>query len=493
MAFASAIVSVIILLTLSNTLLRIAAWLIFGYAFFVNTCYRLITGYEFTYNDWLLVRPNAQFATLAVQQFLSTIFISALASIGVVVLGLYLVRWKSLAVPKFMLLWIPMGFILTYGEVEKSVGTVEQFPIMVRMPVILIHSMFNSLPTTEREAVVENAKKLSVRHIFLIVDESITGRALTLNNPDVNTTPFLAGHRDQLIDFGIATAYANYSAGSNLALTAGARMRNLPDSGYALLRQPTLFQYAQRAGYNVFLIDAQMDGLRLQNFLTSRDLSFIDSVIPITSLQHDRLRYDQRDSLINVVLATLSSSKDPVFAYVVKFGAHWPYARTYPEKEMFFKPTLTRSSLIKDSIRTRNTYFNAIRWSVDTFWQRIMSDLADKDSTLILYTSDHGQDISKKGIQLSQASVFDVSPDEANVPLWIYANYPTSFKSMHHDDSHHEDIFPTLLEWMGFEKGFISKRYGQSLLDSNYHSARPRTFLKGDIFGRATSARVKFE
>ena len=493
LAFAVTIVSVVALLTLPNPYLRFVSWLIFGVAFFVNSCYRLITGYEFMYNDWLLAKSNLSFSTQALQQFLSSIIISLFFSLGVVWLGLYLVRKKSVYAPSFMLWWIPMGFVLAYGEIGKSVGTVEQFPAMVRMPVILTHSFFNSLPSAEREPVVEASSRKKVPHIFLIVDESITGSALGLNNPTLQTTPFLVSHKDQLIDFGVTSSYTNYSAGSNLALTTGARMQELPDSLYDLLRQPTLYQYARNAGYKTFLIDAQMDGHRLQNFLSDRDSPFIDSVISIASIQKDKLRYELRDSLINVVLAGLASSDQPVFGYVVKFGAHWPYARTYPEKEAYFKPTLSRSSLIKDSIKTRNTYFNAIRWSVDTFWKNLINNLAEKDSTIILYTSDHGQDISRKGIQLSQASVYDVSPDEANVPLWIYANYPMSFRPVHRNDCHQQDIFPTLLGWMGYEKDFVLKRYGPSLLDSNYQATTPRTFLTGDIFNRATSARVKFE
>jgi len=257
-------------------------------------------------------------------------------------------------------------------------------------------------------------------------------------------------------------------------------MNQLPDKSLTILHQPTIYQYAKKAGFKTYLIDAQMMDYRLQNFLTDQDRPYIDSIIQLSHLQKNKLLYEERDQIINGILSKLACSPVPVFVYVVKFGAHWPYARTYPD-----------SMSLRDSIKTRNTYYNAIRWSVDLFWKRIIEDLNGKDSTMIVYTSDHGQDISKQGIQISHASIIDVSPREANVPLWMYSNYPHPFTSSHRDERHHQDIFPTLLFFMGYSKDFIVTKYGPTLLDSSY-AVESRKFLTGDIFNRANSALIRF-
>jgi len=491
LVFTASLISVVLLLASKNRIIRFSAWTLFGVLCIVNSSYRIITGYEFMYNDWLLAKSNSHFLSQVFQQFLLAIIISSVATVAIIWLCNSLLKKKSLRANSATLFFVPIGFLFVYYEISQSAGNLDQFPFLARIPAIIIHHAWNPLPTIDREQVEVTSHGRKVNHLFLIVDESITGRDLQLNGNPFPTTPFLNENRSRIINFGIATSYTNYSAGSNIALTTGARMNQLPDKSLTILHQPTIYQYAKKAGFKTYLIDAQMMDYRLQNFLTDQDRPYIDSIIQLSHLQKNKLLYEERDQIINGILSKLACSPVPVFVYVVKFGAHWPYARTYPDSMSLFKPVLSRSSLIRDSIKTRNTYYNAIRWSVDLFWKRIIEDLNGKDSTMIVYTSDHGQDISKQGIQISHASIIDVSPREANVPLWMYSNYPHPFTSSHRDERHHQDIFPTLLFFMGYSKDFIVTKYGPTLLDSSY-AVESRKFLTGDIFNRANSALIRF-
>ncbi len=491
LVFALAVFTCLALLFSENVWVRIIAWIAFIPTIFINSCYRFITGYDFIYNDWLMASSNMNFAGNAFWEFFIPGFFGTMLTMFIVAVG-GLLLWKKTFRASVKALWlVPLGIVLVYHEIGSTVGVVDQFPAMLRIPIILVHYQFNQLPVGERAEVKEKPVVKGLKQVFLLVDESITAGDLQFYGNADATTPFLVQNREKLIDFGKAVSYANYSAGSNISLTSGARMSELPDKN--MLRKPSIYQYAKKAGYKTFLIDAQMADGQLQNFLTSYDTPFIDSIIQIAHLQKDRLRYEDRDGIIADVLKELSASKEPVFAYVVKHGAHWPYARTYSESEAVFTPALDRSSLLRDKKLTKNTYHNSIRWNVDEFWKKLIVNLEGKDSTLVLYTSDHGQDIVTEGIRVPHATVHDVSKSEAEVPLWLYANYPFPFKPGHKNDCHHEDIFPTLLVLFGYDPTFVHRQFGATLLDQNYKAEKNRTFLTGDIFGRAKYANNRFD
>jgi hypothetical protein len=74
------------------------------------------------------------------------------------------------------------------------------------------------------------------QHIVYIVDESVRGDYIQLNNKNLSNTPFLSRLDAQLINFGVATSAANCNLASRTMLRHATR-QNAPDAGTAALHQ----------------------------------------------------------------------------------------------------------------------------------------------------------------------------------------------------------------------------------------------------------------
>lgn len=458
----------------------------------LSLSYRFITGYNYAYADAHTVLNNVSLLPEVLENFRLQLLM-AFAATAFILLLLYLLTKRT---GKIYRGWhaavvIPVA-IISFLYINSSLGVIDDMPVLYRVPISTALAASHKLPVGERHKVSVQPKNQGVKHLFLIVDESITGSTLSLNGNAASTTPYLKSVEDSLINFGVASAYTNYSAGTNIALIGGLRQEELPDLERKALTNPSIFQYAKQAGYTTYFIDAQLGKGALQNFMALDDLKSIDHFVQPSEEQPD-IAYYNRDYAVADLLIKLSNSDRKVFAYVNKAGAHWPYARTYHPDSTFFTPVLAATSMVKNHQRSLNTYYNAIRWTVDGFWKKLMSGIRTQDSTFILYTSDHGQDLSGNGISITHARTIDTAPIEANVPLWCLdkANYTKAFRdnSMQAEKSHLQ-IFPTLLLLQGYQEDFVRQRHGPTLFDPL--PPQDRYFLSGDVFGRGPHALVKF-
>ena len=458
----------------------------------ISLSYRFATGYNYTYADAQTALNNLSYFDEALQTYTLPVFGALIVAVGVVLLLAFISRRiKPIYSVKYTLLILPAVF-LSGWYINRTVGVVDDLPAFYRVPVSSILAAAHHLPLGQRDPVAVAPTAEGVKHLFLIVDESITGSALSLNGNTINTTPFLSAAQDSLLNFGIASAITNYSAGSNIALMSGVQPEELPDRQHLALTRPSIFQYAKKAGYTTYYIDAQLSAKALQNYLAPADLEHIDHFVQPADLSPD-LPYHQRDFEVAALLAKLSKAEQKVFAFVNKVGAHWPYARTYPESEKVFMPVLPKTSMLKDQVRATNTYHNAVRWTVDKFWQKLMQGIAPTDSTVVIYTSDHGQNLTEHGISIAHASIFKPNPLEANVPLWILdeGNLTGKYTLPQPNRQQHAQIFPTMLLLQGYDSTFVRSKYGRSLFEAP--PTPKRSFLTGDIFGRGQTDLVQFE
>ena len=92
-----------------------------------------------------------------------------------------------------------------------------------------------------------------VPHIVMLVDESIRADFLELT-PGSLHTPELARLRANFIDYGPSASGGNCSHYSNALLRFGASRR---DTIKTVRTNPTLWEYAKKAGYRTVFIDAQ--------------------------------------------------------------------------------------------------------------------------------------------------------------------------------------------------------------------------------------------
>jgi arylsulfatase A-like enzyme len=116
-------------------------------------------------------------------------------------------------------------------------------------------------------------------------------------------------------------------------------------------------------------------------------------------------------------LREIVKSDQPHFIYVNKRGSHFSYAKNYPCAAASFLPDMERGEST-DLSRERliNSYKNSLRWNVDGFLKELLSN--DLASTVVIYTSDHGQNPMDRGVVL-QCNSSDPHVFEGLVPLLV--------------------------------------------------------------------------
>ncbi len=337
-------------------------------------------------------------------------------------------------------------------------------------------------PIVERRSVDMEPGEPGVRHIVVLIDESVRADYVDLSAGN-SATPRLAGFSDRIVDFGAAASGGTCSHYSNAILRFVA---DPADLGGPILANPTIWQYAKQAGFETVYIDAQSafnkTPGKLQNFMTADETADIDRLYTMdTGVPAETL--DGR--LLNIVLEELSTDT-PKLIYANKNGAHFPYDQSYPESERVFTPVMSDAAEDTQAARI-NSYRNAVRWSVDGFFADFFG-ATELDDTVLIYTSDHGQVFDPHA--LSHCSVEDPDPREALVPLYVSTGEPElqeAFASAAGAGGPrtHFSVMPTVLTLLGYSDADIAREGDSPTL---MEPARERVaFTSGDIFGLFSS------
>ncbi|MBA6065180.1 sulfatase-like hydrolase/transferase [Pseudomonas mosselii] len=315
------------------------------------------------------------------------------------------------------------------------------------------------------------------RDIVLLIDESISGNYLDLNTP-AGVTSHLAQAQPgvSIVNFGYAASIANCSADTNVTLRYGGTRGD-----YLRINstQPSIWQYAKRAGLGTVYIDGQRTGGNLQNLMTESEKRDIDQFI-----QFDDTPVVQRDMAALERLVALLKDGKPQLIVVNKVGAHFPVHDKYPDDFLKYQPALPRGRYVdiadtgtrdgfdgraQDWVLYRNAYQNTVLWNVGEFFRRLFAQ-GDLSQAVVLYTSDHGQDLHERGNPgLNTHCDSDPVPEEGLVPLVVIqgeglrtldwqAHLPANRNA-----SSHYNLFPTLLKLMGYDGTAVSALYGRSL------------------------------
>lgn len=156
-----------------------------------------------------------------------------------------------------------------------------------------------------------------------------------------------------------------------------------------------------------------------------------------------------------------------------------PYEDKYPAD---FTPYPLRQAASPRE-RLIRSYKNGLRWSVDAFFEKVLPEI-DLSSTVLVYTSDHGQSLMDRGYMMSHCSTGpNIADGEALVPLFVVTGegglrneFAASVRRFAGAASHF-DIFPTLLLLLGFDRAAVEARYGGAGLFGE--AAGDRRFLSG--------------
>jgi len=324
-----------------------------------------------------------------------------------------------------------------------------------------------------------------VEKIVLIVDESIRADILGINAYEKDTTPYLRSLETGIVNFGISASSSNCSNYSNLILRTDVRKEEIPDQNQMTLKKPSIWQFTRKAGfYNVYL-DAQSaeEWTNYQNFMTEHEASYVDEILRVCQ----KIAYES-DGVARETLIDHLKQPGKTFIMLNKYGIHFPYFRSYPKEYKYFSPALEHGEPMNDREKSLNSYVNGIRWSVDDLFKNLLSENGAFKPYVIIYTSDHGQNIVDDGTLATHCRP-RANRFEGIVPMMVFSNDAAileRFKAVQvtgFDKTNHFQVFPTLIRLAGYEGSWVRSHYGASL------SEPPGTlpeFFAGDAYGRGS-------
>lgn len=472
---------------LRSALLRIPLVLLAAGGLAADLITRALSG-QYLDETWIatLWREQAMFATAA-----SAYFWPGLQAIAWLLPLVVIFTWRPappVALRAYWALLPGAALVAVTAVAQLTASGTRGFIAAYRVPAVTFTTAFADSYSGPRDEVTQTSQpQPHYSKIVMIVDESIRGDFLGINNPETRTTPFLEGLADRLANFGLATAAHNCSAPSRLILRTGLQPADLPDKGQRALKTATIWQFAQQAGFKTILIDAFAEVFGTHSFMTKQELKFIERSIPVTS----NPPYLRDRKIATELLPALLSGKDLTFIYVNKHGSHFPYQRTHP-------PDFPGDGIeTRDNLENREellaSYQRAVRWSVDEFFRALLSSV-DLTDTLIVYTSDHGQSLLEGGYKLPHCSTGTVHPGEGIVPLLTFASdsgFGHALKTAareHFGHATHFQIFPTLLLAMGYDAAWVARHYGEESL-LRMSDTKKRRFLTGNMFGAGLGAK----
>jgi glucan phosphoethanolaminetransferase (alkaline phosphatase superfamily) len=492
--FWACILALAIIPFLRNTFVRTVLVILIIISYAADRMYFDFTGLHFDLSSLWVIWFERGVGLTAFPSFASYFFRNYfwVVAAGIVMLlpparnwGLRL-RWSG--VPLSILALISTVILYTKGGTQAFPPTFA-LPVMLEM-VATTHNFMGSIAPAN----VDYSGPINplAKHIVFIVDESVRGDVMEINDPKITNTPFLAQQKDNLINFGVAVAPSNCSFISRVILRLGLRPEDFRDGGLTRVKRPSIWKYAHEAGFRTIVLEGWGAG---KNFY-ALEWPFIDQYLPET----DAPAYLRDISIADKLIQFLKEDV-PSFIYVNKFGTHLPYESSYPPD---FNNTETTADLppanrtlaywrgatyapnpgARDEM-LRN-YNNAILWNVDGFFRKLLHQF-NPDNVLLVYTSDHGQSLMDGGQRKSHCT----SPSENTqvgegfVPLLVSTGIPGMEARLRKAAAYNRasgfDIFPTLLLAMGYNEQWVRARSGPSLLDVSPN--RSRRFLRNNTVG----------
>jgi glucan phosphoethanolaminetransferase (alkaline phosphatase superfamily) len=338
---------------------------------------------------------------------------------------------------------------------------------------------FDYIVDSKRLTVQYQSKFLPTNNVIVIVEETLRGDHLSINNYKRNTTPFLQKlEKERLLqNFGICTSSSTASTTSNNLILTGlaSNTKNILKAVYV---QPTVFQYAKAMNYKTYFFDPQKNEIWSGIIDDYRYIDFWQNKYKLS--EHNDLDYNidfQVAKEVNKIINTSTGN----FIYIFKRGLHFPYIDNYPRKAQVWKPVANYNKIdisnpIQRSKELINTYDNSLKYNVDPFFRLLIKDpKTSLKNTVIFYTGDHGEMFLEDGKNFLHGKS---NKREATVPLCIIGNnlkIDTTFSASH------ANILPTVLDFMHFPYAFRNKNNALSLLKSKGKDSRPRSYILPDL------------
>ena len=453
----------------------------------------------FTHHEAALLFTDAAFfLSDALTFFAPRLALPLLVTVAIGAVAVWLAASRGPRLRSWLWIALPIAAVVASDRlIDRTFGKVYQLPVPIRVPLLIAWAWEHRLPRyAEREPVSFAPTQAALTdHIVLVVDESVNGHSLGINGGPADTSPWLSSAPDGVFNYGIAAAISNLSSSSNLLLQVGLPITAFPDHDLRALRVPNLFSYLSAAGFRTAFIDSQSYSDQPPNLMTGFDLARIDVTVKLRERFRGVPEHDLDFRALPEVRALVESNARS-FVYLLKTGAHLPYGDKSPPGQRPFQPVLESWVMSGgDPERTRNSYWNAMRWTVDHFLAELSRELsATGREVLVIYTSDHGQwlpgDPDPGRPVTPHATSVDPPMQQASVPLLLLAFGPRTraavaqrFDPQLVDRASGFEIFPTVLQAAGYAASDTQQHYSPSLFERDAARRAP-AFLSGNIFAR---------
>jgi glucan phosphoethanolaminetransferase (alkaline phosphatase superfamily) len=464
-----------------QTLIRhVFALVMFVSAVFFDV-YTRVTADYLTYSSFVSMVYSGGFIQEAAYQYRDAI-ISGVVGGLLLLFGIGLKPRRRMPLPGALLVAAPVVGVLLLSAVlfvragEGARGLPIMYTPLAYLNLFTYEALHNTVGPREPVKLARNGSSPG-HDIVLIIDESISGNYLDINAPfGVHSNLKEPRPGVAIFNYGYAASIANCSADTNITLRYGGTRADYMRINSTL---PSIWQYAKKAGLRTVYIDAQRTAGNLQNLMNEAEKKDIDEFV-----QFDQTSVRDRDMAAAAKLIDLLNDGKPQLVVVNKVGAHFPVHDKYPDAFMAYRPTLPRGQFVEvadtgkrdgfngqpdDWVLYRNAYKNTLLWNVGEFFTRVFAQ-ADMSNALLIYTSDHGQDLHERGNPgLNLHCGGDPVQEEGLVPLVVIQGDQLRTldwqKALagNKDRSSHYNIFPTLLQLMGYDLAGIESVYGKPL------------------------------
>jgi len=337
-----------------------------------------------------------------------------------------------------------------------------------------------------------HASQRPLDSIIYVIDESVRGSNLSLNGYPRPTTPFLQSLETQgrLKNLGICVAAGSFSHISNAYLVTGHNA--FPDDAFRTARNPTLFDYAKKMGYETIYIDIDQGYLfPLMKAAREGPVRSLDRWMTEQSFKERHIDLGTTKDLgVARFLSGLLNERGGYFVLVNKKGLHFHYRNRYPDDPAFtiWRPVMEASEPIDPSATGReklvNTYDNGISFQVDEFFQVFVSGTTNQNY-VVLYTSDHGQTLAEHGQVYTHAKPDKVIVD---VPEFLVVGERYGRKGLLAAICpgirvSHLNNFATLLDLMYVPISLRVRPYDKSIFALTAEDNKERYYMSGSLHG----------
>lgn len=458
---------------------------LFALAMFVSAVffevYARVTDSYLTYSQFVSLVYSGGFIQEAAWQYRQVIVSSVGAGL-LLLLGIGLKPRHPLSLPGYLPITAPVSGVLLLSAVlfmragEGARGLPTMYTPLAYLNLFVYETLHNTVGPREPVRLVRRTPEIAY-DIVLIIDESVSGNYLDINTPSgVRTGLKMSPPGVDIFNYGYAASIANCSADTNVTLRYGGTRADYMRINST---QPSIWQYAKAAGLRTVYVDAQRTGGHLQNLMTDLEKKDIDEFV-----QFDQTRVRDRDMAAADILIGLLGNDRPELILINKVGAHFPVHDKYPDDFMNYRPALPRGQFQEvadtgrrdgfngqenDWVLYRNAYQNTLLWNVGEFFRRIFQK-ANLDNAVLIYTSDHGQDLHERGNPgLNTHCGGDPVEEEGLVPLVVIQGSQLDTLdwrrtlAQNKDRSSHYNLFPTLLQLMGYDLAGVEAMYGKPL------------------------------